>query len=195
MSDAIVYLEPWNCSDIEDALSVIVLGGVRSPGVVTLSGHAREQNIDVQEAKGQAGASTVRQGSKVGTFTASFYLATQDDFDTWPKFKEHCESTVIGAKPQAMDIIHPDLNELGYHSVILKKMDGKKHDGKDGATVSVEFSEYFPKKAVPSASSAGSKQKQQKEGGVMGWIDDQLDQGTNTLLGLLGQGNKTPDQK
>lgn len=133
-----------NPIDNEDLYDTIDLGGVRSPGVVTLSGHTSKENWDVKEAGGQKGASMSRKGPKPCVFKASFYLADQEDFDAWPKFRAAIESTVSGKTPKAIDIYHPDLADVGIRSVVKGEVLGAAHDGKGGQTRVVEFTEYLP---------------------------------------------------
>lgn len=143
---------------------LILLGDAASPGVVTLSGHDREQNIDVKQSDGQKGATTTWKGTAVAGFTATFYLTIDpiqgiDDFELWDAFAEVIWSTVppkSGKKPVALDVYHPDLERNGIKSVFLKKMGGMVHDGKGGATIAVEFSEYFPPKPVSTGTASKS---------------------------------------
>lgn len=134
----------------------IELDGVRSPGVVRLSGHKREQNIDVKEAGGLLGAVTTWKGTKVGKFTATFTLIYDpgtgfNDFVLWDEFSDILKSTIppkSGRRPIAKDISHPDLQRNGFKKAILLSIGELVHDGKGGATVAVDFLEYFPPKTV-----------------------------------------------
>lgn len=145
----IPYLHP-------DAYSTIVLGTVRSPGVVTLAGHDREQSWDIAEAKDQQGASTKLNGAPIGQFQASFYLAADgsddegtDDFARWDAFQRLIESTTAGPTPVALPIYHPDLARNGFTEVVSGGVGGMVHDGRGGATVQVKFLEYRPPKPKP----------------------------------------------
>lgn len=147
----------------DEEYSAILLGTARSPGVVTLSGHDRQKNWDVKAAKGQTGASSSLGGDPVGTFKASFYLASdnldegeEDDFDRWDKFQFLLEAMNAGTAPAAVPIYHPDLARNNFTEVAVKSIGGMVHDGKGGATVVVEFIEYKPPKPKP-ASKAKAK--------------------------------------
>lgn len=148
---------------------VILLGGVASPGEVTLSGHKREEGWDVKEADGKSGASTEIKGHKLAKFTASFYLVRDvaqgiDDFAAWDEFVKIINGTTSGKSPSAVDVYHPDLAELDppISSVVKGTVGGKVPDGKGGATVVVEFLEYKPPKPK-SGSPSGSKSKKQPD--------------------------------
>lgn len=141
--------------EFPELYSRINLGGQWSPGVVTLTGHDRDQDWDVQKAKGSEGASSKYTGAPVGQFQASFYLADADDLDAWPTFQALIESTTRGPEPVALPIFHPDLNANGYTEVVNGGVGGLLWDGRNGATVIVKFLEYRPPKPKPAASATG----------------------------------------
>ena len=151
-------MNPIDDSDLYDA---ITLGGFRSPGQVTLSGHDRNEKWDVKDGKGQGGATTTHQGEQVAQFTASFYLVKDDaqgidDFAAWEVFVQVIKSTVVGKSPTALDIYHPDLAANDIKAVCKASIGGMVHDGKGGATVAVKFIEYRPpKKKTGSPNGAG----------------------------------------
>jgi hypothetical protein len=142
----------------DEQYSALVLGTMRSPGKVTLSGHDREKAWDVKAAKGQAGASTTLNGDPVGQFDAEFELMSDgtdeaglSDFDRWEDFQRLLESCVNGPKPTALPVYHPDLARNHFTEVTVKKIGGMVHDGRGGAKVKVSFLEYKPAKPKPAA--------------------------------------------
>ncbi len=139
-------------------LDFLVLGFTPSPGKLTLSGHDRNKNWDVQAAKGTTGASSNLNGDPIGTFTAAFYLASfaQDgqptgDFENWDNFRRLLESLTNGPAPIALPVYHPDLAENGFTEVSCAGISGAVHDGKGGKTYTVKFLEYRPAKPKPSS--------------------------------------------
>lgn len=147
-----------NPFDNEDLFDTIDLGGVRSPGVVTVSEHTSKENWDVADASGQKGASMVRKGRKPCVFKCSFYLADQQELDEWDAFRAAIEATVSGKTPKAVDIYHPDLADVGIKSVVKGEVLGAQHDGKGGITRVVQFTEYMPPSPA-GGSPSGSKAK------------------------------------
>lgn len=137
--------------------SSIILGTRRSPGVVTLSGHDRNQNWDVQAAKGQDGETSQLNGRKLGEFQASFYLVADhdeegtNDFVEWDSFRALIESTTSGPAPVALPIYHPDLCSNGFTDVVNAGIGGMVWDDRGGATVLVKFREHRPPKPKPPA--------------------------------------------
>lgn len=177
----------------DDLYDSILFDGQNSPGVVKLSGHVRQQNLDVKESDGQKGAATTWKGTKIGKFTATFNLAYDpgtgyNDFVLWDEFAQLIWSTVpplSGDKPVAKDIWHPDLERNGFKSVILDTMGEMIHDGKGGATIAVTFSEYYPPKPAKPGNASGSKSN--SKSGSDGTID-----ALTGYLNTLNNAGKTP---
>jgi hypothetical protein len=147
----------------DEDLDSIVFGTMRSPGLVTLSGHDRDKKWDVKPAKGHTGASMTLNGDDPGSFTATFALAddsnpryidldTPSVFDRWDEFQKLIESTTNGPKPFALPIYHPDLARNRFTEVINAGVGGMVPDGKGGKTVTVKFKEYKPAKKKKSGS-------------------------------------------
>lgn len=130
----------------------IVLGGVRSPGVVVLSGHDREEDWEIKAAKGQTGASTTRNGQKVAQFTATVHVVDHDplvdQFAELEKFRATVRSTTAGKTPVALPVEHPDLAAQGITQAVNAGIGGLVHDGKGGASQTFKFLEYKPAKKV-----------------------------------------------
>jgi hypothetical protein len=147
-----------------DALNVIVLGTTTSPGKVTITGHDRTENWDVQKAEGNVGATTKLKGADPGDFTCSFYLAgdgygsdfeESNDFDQWETFQKLIDSLTSGSKPVALPIYHPALARQKFTEVTKAMVGGMTYDGLGGATVVVKFIEYRPPKPKPVVAATG----------------------------------------
>ncbi|MCL2777717.1 MAG: hypothetical protein FWD73_06905 [Polyangiaceae bacterium] len=177
-----------NPIDNEDLYDTLLLGGVRSPGIVKLSGHDRMVGWDVQKAKGQKGASMTRTSEDPIAFTASFFLADIDDIEAWPAFLDVINSTVSGPTPKALDIYHPDLAEQYIKSVVKNGTVGTAHDGKGGQTKAVKLIEYFPPKPA-----GGSPSGSQSKAASKTEVDPNADL-KQQLKSLTDQYNSTPWQ-
>jgi len=135
-----------------EAWDHIVLAGLPSPGTCVVSGATRAIGWDVKDADGQAGASSSRKGEPIGKFDCTFHLVDDPsetvygDFEAWDAFHDLCMVSVSEDKPIALEVVHPDLNRLGYTAVVLREMGDMVLDGKGGATVKVGFLEYRPPK-------------------------------------------------
>lgn len=142
-----------NPIDNPDLYDRIQLGGVKSPGVVTLSGHDRVIKWDVKSGPSLSGAVTSLKEVPPIEFSASFYLADADDFADWVSFQAVIESTVNGTKTKALPIYHPDLASQvpPISSVVKASVAGVVHDKQGGQTIVVKFQEYRPPKPKSTA--------------------------------------------
>lgn len=151
--------DPINDPELFDSVD---LAGLRSPGTVTLSGHDDVTKWDVKAGSGQKGATMTRKGGVPIEFTASFYLATEEQIGAWPAFLALVNSTVTGTT-KALDIYHPDLARNGIRSVVKGTVAGVVHDKKGGQTHVVKFQQYAPPVAA-GGSPSGSKAKAKAKG-------------------------------
>ncbi len=142
-----------------DLFKVITIGGVPSPGKVTLSNGDRDHDWDVQKAKGQTGCTTVNRGPDVSRVVASFYLADAEDVDGWDAFHRILAASVEGPKPTALSVYHPDLARNKITDVVVESIGLPKHGDNGSAVVVCKFIEYRPPKPKP-AVKAGAKARQ-----------------------------------
>ena len=184
-------------TNFPDLYSSIILGNKRSPGVVTLSGHDRNQNWDVQPAKGQDGESSQLNGRKLGEFQASFYLASDhdddrgsNDFIDWDAFQALIESTTNGPTPVALPIYHPDLVRNGFTEVVNAGIGGLIWDDRGGCTVQVKFREHRPPKPkAPAKAKAKASSGTAKPGDPPAKPDPNAD-AKRELAGLVDEAKK-----
>jgi hypothetical protein len=156
----------------EELYSKLDVAGVKSPGVVTLSGHAITEDFDVTKGKGSDGATTTRQGRAPAEFTSSHYLVNDptnpisgNEHSEWNDFVKLLQKYMTdGESPGAVDLFHPDLAVLRIASATPKKIAGLAYDGKGGATGTVAWIQYLPPKPKPASSAKSSKTAVSKDG-------------------------------
>jgi hypothetical protein len=149
-------------ADDRDPEDYIVLGTVRSPGVVRFPGLGKEKRWNVKSAKGQQGASMTLDGDDPGTVTAEFYLTDTrpedggpTDVELWEDFHKLIESTTpIGGKPTALPVSNPDCARHRFTAFTNGGISGPVYDGRGGRTMTVKFREYVPPKPKPVAKAA-----------------------------------------
>lgn len=157
-----------------DLYDTYKLGGVRSPGIVTLRGLKKTTKWEVKDAEGQDGASTSRKGRSPIAFSAVHQLALDpetghDDFADWDRFLPLLErASGDQEEVTAYDFQHPDAQRLKISSVVVTSIGGLDHDGTGGATVEVGFLQYAEPKKKTVAGPSGSKST---SGGTGGAID------------------------
>lgn len=138
-----------------DAYAYMYLGSLRSP-VVKITGHDRKPKWDVKQATAQVGASSTLVGQEIGQFRANFYLVDDDDMAVWFDFRDLAKSTTAGPKPIALPVWHPDLADNDYTEAAQNGISGLTWDDKGGASCWIDFIEYRPAKAKPSATAKGA---------------------------------------
>ncbi len=173
--------------DNEELYNSVLLGGVKSPGKVTLSGHDRKAEWDVKNGVGVTGATTTLKSIPPIEFTASFYLVRDDaqgidQFADWPAFLAVVESTINGTKPKAVDIYHPDLASQNppIISVCKGTVGGVVHDGKGGQTIVIKFQEYRAPKPAGGTPIGSSKKPVDPNADVKAELDRATKQYVNT---------------
>ena len=157
-------IHPATMPEIFDAMYLAGFGN--TPGKVTFSGHDRNENWDVQAAKGQTGATSVHGGKPVGTFQASFTVACDrdnddgtNDYDRLTDLVKFLASLVSGPQAKNVACYHPDLVINGYTEVSVESIGGIVRNDRGEATLLVKFIENRPpkpKKAQTAKSTGGA---------------------------------------
>lgn len=202
-------MNPLDSPELYDA---IVLAGRRSPGRARLTVAKRSYGWDEQKAKGNDGAETVKNGSSLVKFSCELFLwndGERDCFAEWEAWKGVLDTTVDPKSPKALDVYHPELDELGVRSVVVQSRGALHPDGKGGATVTIDFLEYAPARKAPGGKPGGSKSS--TFGGLGGLSDSLFGESTGRgetryaenearrqherQYGTGGAGPKPPDPK
>lgn len=153
-----------NPIDTPELYDVITLAGRPSPGRARLNIAKRDYGWDEQKAKGNDGAETVKNGASLVKFTVELFLwrdAKRDCFAEWESWKAVLDTPVDPKSPKALDIYHPELDELGVRSAVVKARGPAHPDGAGGCTVSIDFLEYAPAKKAPGGKPGGSRSSTQ----------------------------------
>ena len=148
-------LHPYNFPEL---FSHLILGQMRAPGIVELSGHDRNENWDIQKASGTEGATSKLNGSDLAEFDATFTLSADsddeyghNDFTRWEEFQELIDSTTNGPEPVALPIYHPDLARQRIRYVVKRSVGGMRRLDDGTGIVVVKFGEHRPSKPKAAA--------------------------------------------
>jgi hypothetical protein len=145
--------------DNPDVIDRVKLAGKWSPGFVKFSGHELAAVWDVKKGNGIKGASMTLKEIPPIEFSATFSLPTAEDAAEWNAFRDLIKSTIASSQTKALDIEHPDINELDIASVVMRSLGGRARDGQGGQTITVKFQVYAPpqkKGGSPSGSKSGT---------------------------------------
>lgn len=145
-----------------EAYNYAKLGGVRTPGVIPkggVSGFKRSTEWEVKKGKGATGATVTDAGDSLveGSIKMLLWRADDpDDFADWDAFREMLRAA--RKKGTALDIEHPDINDLECNSVVIKNIGQRVDEGKGLSSVTIEVIEYRkakPQGGTPAGSEAG----------------------------------------
>jgi hypothetical protein len=149
--------------------NVMILGGIVSPGKVTISGHDRSFAWDIVAPKGATGASSKGGGAKLAQFLATFSLVSEalpgelDQFDSWLIFDRLLRQMMAGPVPETRSVYHPDLVRNQITEVSVEVIGGMTFTSQGEGLISVKFLEYKPpkKRAAKRAKPAGAAKPRQ----------------------------------
>lgn len=135
----------------------ITLAGVRSPGLCDVAGAGTVPKWDEKPPTGASGATLVYTGDGLAEFTIAFRAWLPQHFTEWEAFfLPLVTKGPTDAKPQAKDISHPFLDELGINSVVSNGTTQWTQVGAGMFERTTKFKQYRePKAAIAKAS--GSK--------------------------------------
>ncbi len=110
---------------IDEPIDWFRLAGHRSPGLAELpSGANSPRKWDVRKGYGVSGSGIVYTGDELAKFTIKLTLITAEEWAAWDGFKSLLFKAPAGAKPKALDIWHPILEEHGIKSVVVEDLAG-----------------------------------------------------------------------
>lgn len=143
-------MNPFENPELYDKLE---FGGLRTPGVATLSGFERTVKWDRKPGGGVDGESTTRVGKEAASGTVTVYLVDEPgqlgEQDEWRAFAILLQKSMD--QGIAYDVFHPDLLTLDINSAVCTKVGQVVHDGKGGATATFALLEYRPQKKKPAS--------------------------------------------
>jgi hypothetical protein len=108
----------WN--PLTNPIDYILLAGSKSPGLAEVAGADAPRKWDERPGYGLSGAFVVYTGDGLAKFCVRIHLFTVADWDEWNAWKALVQKAPIGARPRALDIWHPFLEDLGVKSVVVE---------------------------------------------------------------------------
>lgn len=140
------------------AWDVVVIAGVKSPGLAQVGAFDRQHDFDVKKGKGTIGATLTFTGKPPAKGSIKFLLWTQAHFSAWVNFRTLFKYDPTKQSVQPVDIYHPSLSDVDITSVVCEKLGNAVHDGNGLYSISVELIEYTAPPQTSAVSTAkGSK--------------------------------------
>jgi hypothetical protein len=148
--------------DNPDVWSHIVVAGVSSPGICTVSGAERKWKWEKKEAKGKSGASVTGGNKELAepSFTLKLWRrGAVDHIADWSAFRPTL-GTPDPNNPVALDVYHPALEANEIRSVVVQEIGPLTDKGKGMWEVTVKLLEY--RKPEPASGTPGSSKSTTK---------------------------------
>jgi hypothetical protein len=152
-----------NPIDNPQAWDVIIVAGVRSPGVCELSGFKRDYEWDIKKGKGAFGATTTFVGRTPAKGSVKIHLWLPSHFVEWDKFRALLKYDPTKTKVSAVDIYHPALADVDIKSVVVESIGSIEHEKGQLYSVTIGLLEYFP---PPKASAVSTPQSSKSGAGA-----------------------------
>jgi hypothetical protein len=142
---------------------VIVVGGVKSPGVCFLSGFKRVQAFDKKLGKGAVG-STITMTNKIPVEGRVKFLLGDDgvrsgsgidQFALMGSFLQQLKYDPTKTVVTAISVYHPSLAALDVSSMVCEEIGGLEIEGQPGAglhSLTIKLTEYLPPPPVAAVS-------------------------------------------
>jgi len=111
---------PWN--PIREPRDKILLGGVMSAGICELVGVDSPRNYEERVGPGLSGAILVFRGIRPSHFSVIFRWTSETDWQDWDAFQKVVTKPPIGKFPRPLDIVHPILEQVGIHTVVVENV-------------------------------------------------------------------------
>jgi hypothetical protein len=145
----------------------LILGGVKWPGIWSVTGAGVSRKIDLKKSKGADQATLKDEGYKNAKLTATGVLHSAEQWQQLQQVLPDVHPRRQGGDRQPLQLIHPAANLLGIDSVYLTGIKVPTIDAPKGGplTIVLDFIEWTPKpKPVKNASgqSGGGKGNQPK---------------------------------
>lgn len=129
------------------AWSVVTVGGQVSPGIAFVTDFKSKHEWDVKKGKGVFGATITYVGRPPATGSIKFMLWLPVHFQQWETFRDAFKYDATKKQPQAVDIYHPALADVGLLSFVCEGIGMIVEEGEPGSglySCSVDLLEFFP---------------------------------------------------
>ena len=160
----------------------MVLGGIRWPGIWTISGSGAVRNLDMKKAKGSDIATLKDEGYKNAALTATGTIWTAAQWKELQALLPEVHPRRYGGDRTPLQLVHPAANFIGVDSVYLRGISIPELDAAKGGPIIVEldFLEWTPApKPVTKGTGTGtgkgggkSKAEEAADRAQSDWMDD-----------------------
>jgi hypothetical protein len=121
----------------------LLVAGQESPGLVEISGAGSPRRWDIRKGYALQGARAVFRGLDVSRFRTRFRLIEAADWDAWHEFRPLVDRPPTGERPQALDVWHPILEDVGITQAVVENVGQAEKVGDSGEwAIAIAWIEY-----------------------------------------------------
>jgi hypothetical protein len=141
---------------ISSPVDYVIVNGDRSPGIATITGFADRRNYDERMGWGFTGATNIYKGAPLQRGKLVLQLLTPDDFSAYARWRRshlqrpspptqaQLDRGVARPRPIILDIVHPILDAMDIHRVLVEEVGQPEQDDNGGWTVEIALKEHHP---------------------------------------------------
>lgn len=130
----------WN--PLEQPVNYALVGGRRTPGLCDIEGAGSPRQWDERRGYGVSGATLVYRGLRLASFALKLRLYSPEDWQGWHDFAPTVSRPPTGERAQALDIVHPILEEVGIRSAVVEDVLAPQQTGDGEWTVEIRMREF-----------------------------------------------------
>jgi hypothetical protein len=126
----------------DSAWRTCILGDVRLPGIVTVTGLSCGIDVKTKKSKGQDGVTSTDNGVEPSKFAIEVWL-NERTWPEWLKAVPKIHPRRPGRQRQPVEIKHPEPNVLGITHIRILKLTGTPPTARGGKKYRIEVEEWF----------------------------------------------------
>lgn len=130
----------WN--PLDQPIDYAVVAGRRTPGSCDIENAGSPRQWDERRGYGVSGATLVYRGLRLASFTMKLRLYDATDWQNWHDWKSVVDRPPTGERAQALDIVHPLLEEVGIRSAVVEDVIAPRQTADGEWTAEIRWKEF-----------------------------------------------------
>jgi hypothetical protein len=127
---------------LDQPIDYAIVAGRRTPGLCEIQRAGSPRQWDERRGYGVSGATLVYRGLRLATFTMLLRLYEESDWTAWEEFRPTVARPPTGERAQALDIVHPLLEDAGIRSAVVEDVLAPQQTGDGEWTVEIHWREF-----------------------------------------------------
>lgn len=129
-------------SPLDQPIDYALVAGRRTPGLCDIEGAGSPRQWDERRGYGVSGATLVYRGLRLATFSMRLRLYSSQDWTDWEAFRSTVSRAPIGERAQALDVVHPLLEQVGIRSAVVEDVLAPVQTGEGEWTIEIRWREF-----------------------------------------------------